>query len=393
MKRYANSADVIISSKFQNLSKEEINKKLKVFNVELTEIDLEVLKVGSSKRINEEFTPIEIFIYENKKYIHLRPPKGLRKGPPPEFRNRIPKEIKKLLKGKREPIIFVDLLDENHFKYFWLVVLLIIDSLLIWFYYFLYTKLKPLINLKNEITKFSKGNLDINTKVRGKDEIAQVSNEFNNAIKKIRELNDSRKLFLRNILHELKTPITKGKLVSDTLEEGKKKEVLRKAFLRLEYLLEEFVKLEELSSGKMNLVKKEYRVIDLLDQALDLLLIDKSKVDIYTNGTKIYVDFEVFSIALKNLIDNAMRYNTNGNPEIIIKEDCLIIKNRGEPLKKIFEEYLKPFNREYESIDKGLGLGLYITHSIIESHGFKFYYNYNYDYHIFRILFFPKQEE
>ena len=237
------------------------------------------------------------------------------------------------------------------------------------------------------MTEFSNGNLNIDTKVEGKDEIAQVSNEFNNVIKKLKELNDSRKLFLRNILHELKTPITKGKLVSDTLEDNRKKEILQKAFLRLEYLLNEFVKLEELSSGKMNLEKKEYRLIDLLDQSLDILLIDKSKVTIYPNATIVCVDYEVFSIALKNLIDNSIKYNTEGNPEIFIKEDSLLIKNQGEPLKKTFEEYLKPFNREYESINKGLGLGLYITNSIIESHGFKLFYFYSENFHIFKIQF------
>lgn len=284
-------------------------------------------------------------------------------------------------------IICTQVIFDNDIRYFGFIALFCIDILLVWFYYFLYNKLKPLIKLKNEIAKFSDGNLDVDTSVEGYDEIAQVSNEFNTAIKKIRDLGDSRKVFLRNILHELKTPITKAKLVSDTLEKGKKKEVLQRAFLRLEFLLEELVKLEELSSGKMNLIKKEYGVIDLLDQALDMLLLDKSKVDIHTNDLIINVDFELFSIALKHLIDNAIKYNINGNPEILIKEDCLIIKNQGEALKKPFEEYLKPFNREYESIDKGLGLGLYSANSVIEAHDFKLFYNYSKKYHIFKIQF------
>jgi len=269
------------------------------------------------------------------------------------------------------------------------VIPLFIDISLIWFYIFLYKKLKPLSRLKNEINKFSDGNLDINTSVEdeAKDEISEISNEFNNAIEKIRNLNNSRKLFLRNVLHELKTPITKGKLVSDSLDEGRKKSILQRAFLRLEYLLEEFVKLEELTSGHIQLDKKEYRVVDLLDQALDILLIDRDKIDIYTNPTTINVDFDLFSISLKNIIDNAMRYNTKGKPEIVINKDSLIIKNHGKPLKKTFEEYLKPFNREYESIDKGLGLGLYITDNIIKYHGFKLFYYYSNDYHIFKIQF------
>ena len=38
---------------------------------------------------------------------------------------------------------------------------------------------------------------------------------------------------MRNILHELKTPITKGKLISDTLEEGRNKSILQRAFFTI----------------------------------------------------------------------------------------------------------------------------------------------------------------
>lgn len=378
VKRYMNSFEIVMDSKFNNIKKDEVNKKLKVFNLKLAEIDFELLKTLSPEIIKDEFSPLEFLTYNNSKYIHILPPKPLRISD---------NEIINFDKFKEEPIILLDLIDERDIKYFWLIILFTIDILLAWFYYFLYKKLKPLIKLKNEITKFSNGELNIDTKVKGKDEIAEVSNEFNNAILKIKDLNDSRKLFLRNILHELKTPITKGKLISDTLEENRKKEILQKAFSRLEYLLGEFMKLEELSSGKMNLSRKEYRVIDLLDQAIDILLINKEKLEIYSNVTKINVDFEIFSIALKNLLDNALKYNTNGKVEIFVKEDSLLIKNMGEPLKKDFDYYLKPFNREYESIDKGLGLGLYITNNIIQSHGYKLYYSYRGNYHLFKIQF------
>ncbi len=389
IKRYFESVDIIREGHFKKLTDDEINEKLKPYYTSIANIDRKELEKTAKKIFLYNDFPMNIYSLNNIKYIN---PKGHK--PPERFKQKDkffmppPKKddfFEPFLKDKE--IIFIDRLKDSYIKSFWLIILFIIDFLLIWFFYFLYKKLKPLQKLKNEIVKFSTGDLDINTKVIGKDEIAQVSNEFNNAIKKIRDLNDSRKLFLRNILHELKTPITKGKLISDTLEQSKRKSILQKAFLRLEYLLEEFVKLEELTSGKLTLYKKEYRIVDLLDQALDLLMLDKSKINIQYSSTKINVDYEVFSIALKNLIDNAMRYKTQGIPEIIIKEHSILIKNQGKALKKDFENYLKPFNREYESIDKGLGLGLYITKNIIETHGYSMNYYYNNDFHIIEISF------
>ncbi len=53
-----------------------------------------------------------------------------------------------------------------------------------------------------------------------KDEIAALANQFDSAVIKIKSLRDSRQLFLRNIMHELKTPITKGKLATEMIEDA-----------------------------------------------------------------------------------------------------------------------------------------------------------------------------
>jgi two-component system OmpR family sensor kinase len=388
LKRYLSVIKIVDKDLRTGIEKSQINEKISSFNIKLADITIENLLSQNPIKIDFDEDDIISLYKKNKKlYIYFNPkPMHNDKFVPPKFDFNM-NFNEKIVPPTPPKILLLDLSSENKGKFFWLFVLFFIDLALIWFFYFLYKKLKPLIKLKNEINKFSEGNLDIDTSAKGEDEISQVSNEFNNAIKKIRDLNSSRKLFLRNILHELKTPITKGKLISDTLDSSKRKDILQRAFLRLEYLLEEFVKLEELTSGQIELDKKEYRVVDLIDQALDILLVDREKIEIYSNPTKINVDYELFAISLKNLIDNAMKYNSKGKPEIVIKEDCLIIKNHGKPLKKTFEEYLQPFNREYESIDKGLGLGLYITDSIIKHHGFNLFYYYSNDYHIFKIQF------
>lgn len=270
------------------------------------------------------------------------------------------------------------------YLYFFTVV---IDLLLITFYLFLYRKIKPLNSLKKNISKFAMGDLNIRTNMKSKDEIAEVANEFDFAIARIKELSDSRNLFLRNIMHELKTPITKGKLIADTLDNNRKKQILQKTFYRLQYLLGEFAKIEELTSGKIQLKKHNFIVEELINQAMDILLVDDSKINITLMDKIVNVDFELFSIALKNLIDNSIKYNTNGNPEIIVTSESITIRNKGEKLNKDISEYFKPFNREYESIEKGLGLGLYITNSIVKIHGFKLQYLYEKEYHNFKIIF------
>lgn len=192
---------------------------------------------------------------------------------------------------------------------------------------------------------------------------------------------------MRNIMHELKTPITKAKLISDTLEDDRKKEILQKAFYRLEYLLGEFTKIEEFTNGKIQLEKKDFIIEELINQAMDILSLDNKKLNITMSKKQVNVDFKLFSIAIKNLIDNAIKYNTIGKPEIVVTEKSITIKNQGKELKKNINEYFKPFSREYESINQGLGLGLYITNNIIKIHGFKLTHKYTNKNHSFSIEF------
>ncbi len=400
--RYMKSIRIILEAKINLKNDNEINDLLNVLNLKISNIDLNIL--GDNAKILNENQSIKVFFYNREKYIQLidkpfgkkfdfkphfkdnfRPEHGQELLPPPFIDsnlNFMPPPPEDLLKD----LVLIDEQNEDKFRFFWCLILFMIDILLIWFLIFLRKKLKPLLTLKNNIILLSQGNFSISTKIAGNDEISQVANEFDNAIKQLRQLRESRNLFLRNIMHELKTPITKGKLVTDMYDDCERKHILIRVFQRLEYLLSEFAKIEELTSGKINLQKDHYPVYDLIEQAFDILLLDNDKIDVFDNHDLfLNVDFELFSIALKNLIDNAILYNINGNPKIFIEKDYIKIVNKGEKLKKDIEDYYKPFNHEYEDSSTGLGLGLYISNNIIKIHDFKLEYEYLDGYHNFVI--------
>ena len=87
-------------------------------------------------------------------------------------------------------------------------------ALLVSLYVSVMKSLMPLKKLSSDIRKFGAGNMDVNiVKPDSDDEIAKVAIEFDAAASKIRELLRSRQLFLRTIMHKLKTPIGKGRIV------------------------------------------------------------------------------------------------------------------------------------------------------------------------------------
>ena len=244
-------------------------------------------------------------------------------------------------------------------------------------------KLKPLRKLKRQMDRFAKGDLEIDCKTDGEDEIAQVSNAFHNAVAQINKLNQSRQLFLRNIMHELKTPITKGRISAEMLDNGKQKDRLIGAFEKLELLINEFASIEQITSGEGIKNVKPYRLIDMLDEAVDLAMVSPSQGDItIEDEIVLHVDFRLFTTAMKNMIDNGIKYSIDQKMSIVANKSKISFISQGNPLKYDLSHYLEPFVQEKTS-HQSFGLGLYIVHHIVKAHHLEFTYEHKESYNYF----------
>ncbi len=253
--------------------------------------------------------------------------------------------------------------------------------LLVSMYISILKSISPLKELSSQIRKFASGDMDIDCKSDKEDEIAEVANEFDRAASKLRDLIHSRQLFLRTIMHELKTPIGKGRIVSEMITDEKAKSRLISIFERLELLIDEFSKIEQIVSKNYSLQPQECRLIDIVNSATDMLMLDDDKeslcvqIDIDTS-VGIKADFESFSLAIKNLMDNAIKYADDGVVQVGMRGNRLCIQNRSKEFPMDIEEYYKPFVSGLSGAKKGLGLGLYIVKNIIKLNGFELDYEY-----------------
>ena len=244
-------------------------------------------------------------------------------------------------------------------------------------YIFVIYKIKPLRKLKRQIVKFANGELDgVQNVGNGKDEISEVSEAFYEAVCQIKALNDSRHLFLRNIMHELKTPITKGLIAAQMIEKSKNQERLISVFHKLENLINELAAIEQITS-KIGLTNKTpYLMRDLIDEAIDIAMVEKEHVGISElDEVRVMVDFKLFSVAIKNMIDNGIKYSTDKHVNIMVSKDHMKFITQGEKLKNDLDFYIQPFIKG-EDAQKSFGLGLYIVSNILEAHGLKFGYEY-----------------
>ncbi|MCR1950840.1 HAMP domain-containing histidine kinase [Clostridium sp. DSM 100503] len=281
-----------------------------------------------------------------------------------------------------------------------LVIAVIFMVLALWGVYYKYIKKirEPLNQINLGIEKMSKGNLSVRLDFEGYKEIDSIRDSFNYMVKEIKlanenkdELEKSKRDMIRDIAHDIKTPITSimgySKALNDgTVQDSKEKSIyldyIYNKTCRLNYLVNElfiFTKLDSVDY-KLNMEQKDIceflrEVVAFyygeIEEAEFNLEIDIPEEPIYYN-----FDAEQLERAICNLIINSLKYNIkhttlfvglNSNEEdieIIIRDNGIGIKK--EIRDRVFEEFVRgDMSRDSSG---GSGLGLAITKKIIELH-------------------------
>ena len=264
-------------------------------------------------------------------------------------------------------------------------ILVFVDIfVLILIFLYILKLLSPLKIITKQLTNFANGDLSSRIDIKSNDEIGILANSFNKMASNLENLITTREELLRDIGHELRTPIAKGKFAIEKIDDFSQKELLKKIFKDLEVLTNELIELEKLNSTKLNITtfKAETLIVESLAK---LYLDDESKIEIeIIDDFKIKADLYYLSIVLKNLIDNAIKYTSSFPIKIIVKTNEISVLNQGKALAKELDYYLKPFTQELSQRD-GFGLGLSIVKKIIDKHDFRLEYSYRNESNIFKI--------
>ncbi|WP_457639842.1 ATP-binding protein [Persephonella sp.] len=199
----------------------------------------------------------------------------------------------------------------------------------------------------------------------------------------------AKKDFVSNVSHELKTPITVLKGVVETVEQEEDPQVI-KSFLKkaknriqqMDSLINDLLILAKLESKEEKIQKKKVKLKGLVNQVFeDLQHIASEKRVRLINSVKpdfsVYVDEKKFVILLKNLVENAIKYNRpegtvkvsaqkeNGKIKISVKDTGIGIPKESLPL--IFERFYRVDKSRSRNVG-GTGLGLSIVKHITEAH-------------------------
>ena len=351
--RYELIAENFLSS-FQNQPTTEslltIFKKFKVKPIEEREKRLEIIKNAQELTITQNYLgTYRVYKYDSNYYIYVQ-----------QYGYNI------MLKDS----------DGHNYSMAFIIAGFIVSILtFLILYEILKRKLKPLKLLNKQLIEFSNGNKDIKLNYTSQDEVGTIAKSFNEAINIINNQSKSKDLFMRNMMHELKTPITKAMFIAETLENEKTRENLQRAFKRMDDIIKELATVEKLTSKNTMIYKEENSFLNIYNRTLEIMMINPINLTTQIEDFDFKVDNSMMPIALKNLIDNGIKFSPNKKAIIKANKEKIEIISLGEQLKHELSYYTEAFSQEEKRSD-GFGLGLYIVKTIVNLHGYKLEYKY-----------------
>lgn len=207
--------------------------------------------------------------------------------------------------------------------------------------------------------------------------------------RKVDEERQELQRLVSDISHQVKTPVSNLKMVTDTLITRSVTDQERIDFLqgirsqidKLDFLFQALVKTSRLETGAIRLEKKDCLLFDTLAQAMSGIVYSAEKKDIIVTvdcPEDLYLshDSKWTAEALFNLLDNAVKYTlTGGRISVSVEQWEMYIKlNVTDTGKGISEgnqaSVFRRFYREEEVHDEsGVGIGLYLAREIITRQG------------------------
>jgi len=219
-----------------------------------------------------------------------------------------------------------------------------------------------------------------------------------NEVNSILDNSKMQREFVNNVTHEIKTPLStillaaevlnSDEFISNTIKRQQYIAIIRTEGEKLKNELERVLEVSRLPKIGVHL-KKEWispfeqtnLVISSYQPAIDKL---NANLKLEWNGLedlKIFFDRKSYEMIVSNLLENALKYNVEDEPRIIIRAESkmgefnLTVEDNGlgipsEHLDQVFNRFYRvPISEIHHK--KGFGLGLYLVQQLLKAHDSK----------------------
>lgn len=259
-------------------------------------------------------------------------------------------------------------------------------------YFLARSQSRPVKKISRAVDKFARGDLSSRVELKCGGELQALGDSINSMAQALSELETSRRSFVANVSHELRSPLTSMRgyvqgMLDGTIpqaEHGRYLAVVMDETQRLTTLVNDLLNLSRIENGKFPMDKRPYDICEQLRRILisfEKRIDDKGievEFDVPEQQLTVMADADRISQVIMNLIDNAVKFMPGSGGVLklsVAREGArahVRVADNGPGISK--EDLPHVFDRFYKA-DKahtsgmGTGLGLAIVKSILDQHG------------------------
>jgi signal transduction histidine kinase len=239
---------------------------------------------------------------------------------------------------------------------------------------------RPLSWLNAGAQEIAKGNLAYQVPVRSADELGRLTESFNVMAARVRSIAKAREQLLVDVSHELRSPLTRMKVGLEFVKDKTVRAQLQQEARELETMVTELLEAERLSSDYGGVQATAADLVVLVQDVVGAYHERQPTTHVVSTPETLMlrVDGERVRIALRNVLENALKYSPATGPpvEVRVQRDeasaLVSVRDYGsgipsEEQARVFEPFYR-VDKSRERTTGGYGLGLSLAKRIMTAH-------------------------
>ena len=240
---------------------------------------------------------------------------------------------------------------------------------------------EPIRWMQDGAARIGKGDLDYRIPTPRHDELGDLSRDINEMAEDVQGMLEAKRQLMLAISHELRSPLTRSKVALAMLDDEVTRESLLEDINEMERLITDLLESEALNTRHAILRREPVNLNELVESVIDVDFGNRDEeinFDAVQDIPEIELDVTRIRLLLRNLIDNALRFNPPDAIPVRVSLKCdvnsveIAVKDSGPGIPpEHLEHVTEPFYRADPARSRatgGVGLGLYLCRRIVEAH-------------------------
>jgi signal transduction histidine kinase len=240
----------------------------------------------------------------------------------------------------------------------------------------------PIRWMQEGAARIGQGDLDFRIPSRRHDELGDLSRDINHMAEDVQGMLEAKRQLMLAISHELRSPLTRAKVALALIDDDKARLNVLEDIDEMERLIADLLESEALNTRHAILRRELVDPGQLVESVVYTDFAsraEKVKLHISQGLPQVNLDVTRVRLLLRNLIDNALRYNPEEARPVDVSlglaDDCLhlLVEDHGKGIPEAHLAHVtEPFYRADPARSRatgGVGLGLYLCRRVAEVHG------------------------